>query len=372
MGLKVREKVPGSGVYWIFINYKKKRSSRQVGTLKAANKVKEHIEARLKLGQDALPKEKPTVQTLEAFWKGFDETYLPLGVRENTMTSYRQNFRVHILPELGSLRLDEITRERVKAFVATLTQKRTRVRKIERVQLEDGKVERRITFNERPLSRSTIRIIVAALNVVLNNALEDHWITSNPASRLGKYYKQSKNFREEIQPLTREEVPIFLETARTHFPDYLPLFLAAIHTGMRSGELAGLQWGDIDFNKKFLIVRRNYTRGRIEKTKTEQIRRVDMSDALLHELEALKRKRKAEYLQKGKNEIPEWVFLGPGDIVWEDGKPVGREDGQQLDMQNVKNRFFLKCLAKAGLRRIRFHDLRHTFASLLIQNGWLT
>jgi integrase len=107
MGVKVREKEKDSGVYWVFINYKGKRTSRQIGTKKAAEKaaekVKEHIEARLKLGQDALPKEKPHAPTLEMFWKGFEETYLPLGVRENTMASYRQSFRVHILPELGSL-----------------------------------------------------------------------------------------------------------------------------------------------------------------------------------------------------------------------------------------------------------------------------
>jgi integrase len=116
-----------------------------------------------------------------------------------------------------------------------------------------------------------------------------------------------------------------------------------------------LQWGDIDFDGKFAMVRRNFTRGRIEKTKTDQIRRVDLSDALLHELQALKRKRQAEYLAEGKNEIPEWVFCN--------------EEGNPPDMQNVKNRFFYKCLEKAKLRRIRFHDLRHTFASLLIQNG---
>src|SRR5262249_51333066 len=158
------------------------------------------------------------------------------------------------------------------------------------------------------------------------------------------------------------------ETARLYFPDYFALFLAAIHTGMRSGELAGLQWGDVDFNGKFLIVRRNYTRGRIEKTKTDRIRRVDVSDALLQELQALKRKRKAEYLAKGKNEIPEWVFLGNGRLK-KGGKDGERNEGQQLEMYNVKNRYFLKTLEKAGLRRIRFHDLRHTFASLLIQNG---
>jgi integrase len=116
-------------------------------------------------------------------------------------------------------------------------------------------------------------------------------------------------------------------------------------------------------------VRRNYTRGRIEKTKTDHVRRVDLSDALLSELSVLQRRRRAEYLKEGKNEIPEWVFLSPGRIVWKDGEPIGREEGNVLDMHNVKNRYFLKTLEKAGLRRIRFHDLRHTFASLLIQNG---
>jgi integrase len=96
---------------------------------------------------------------------------------------------------------------------------------------------------------------------------------------------------------------------------------------------------------------------------------VDVSDALIYELEALRRRRQADYLSKGSNEIPEWVFLGPGRIVWKDGKPVGHEEGQRVEMYNVKNRYFHKCLEKAKLRRIRFHDLRHTFASLLIQNG---
>jgi hypothetical protein len=80
---------------------------------------------------------------------------------------------------------------------------------------------------------------------------------------------------------------------------------------------------------------------------------VDLSNALLYELQMLKRKRQAEYLAEGKNEIPEWVFLSSGRLL-KDGE---REEGRQLDMQNVKNRFFLKCLEKAKLRRIRFHDL---------------
>src|SRR5262249_28004819 len=157
---------------------------------------------------------------------------------------------------------------------------------------------------ERPLSRASIRIIVAELTAVLNHAKEDGVIAANPAGRMGRLYRQAPIVHEEIQPLTHAEVPIFLEAARVHFPEYFALFLCAVHTGMRSGELAGLQWGDVDFNGKFLTVRRNVTRGRIEKTKTDQVRRVDMSDALLHGLQALKRKRQADYLAKGKNEIP--------------------------------------------------------------------
>lgn len=365
MGVRIREKDKSSGVWWVFINYKGKRTSRQVGSRKAATKVKENIEARLKLGQDALPKEKPLGPTLDAYWTGLEKTYLPSGLRQSTIDSYCRNFRKHILPEIGSVALDQLTREKIKTFVSALTQKRyTRTLKVV-TKDSNGRKLIEIKTIERALSRASIRIIVAELTAVLNHAKEDGLIAANPAGRLGKLYRQAPIVHDEIQPLTHSEVPVFLGTARAHFPEHFPLFLCAIHTGMRSGELAGFQWGDIDFNGKFLIVRRTFSNGRIEKTKTDQVRRVDISDALLYELESLKRQRKAEYLANGKNEIPEWVFLSRGRLL----KEGDRGEGQRLDMHNVKMRHFHKCLEKSGLRRIRFHDLRHTFASLLIQNG---
>jgi integrase len=98
-----------------------------------------------------------------------------------------------------------------------------------------------------------------------------------------------------------------------------------------------------------------WVRGRVRNTKTDKRRRVDVSDTLLAELLELRRRRKEAYLRKGKNEIPEWVFCN--------------RTGKAPDMHNIKSRTFFRCLEKAGLRRIRFHDLRHTFASLLIQDG---
>ena len=147
----------------------------------------------------------------------------------------------------------------------------------------------------------------------------------------------------------------FLGTVLENSPRSFALFLTAIHTGMRLSELAGLQWGDVDFRGKFLTVRRQVVYGRIQRTKTDKIRRIDMSDSLMEALRRHRKARREEWLKKGVNQIPRWVF--------------SNKEGNPPDMHNVKNRHFYPNLAKAGLRRIRFHDLRHTFASLLVQDN---
>jgi integrase len=147
------------------------------------------------------------------------------------------------------------------------------------------------------------------------------------------------------------------------------LLLTALHTGMRASELAGLQWKDVDFRQKLLSVRRQFKDGAESKTKTRKSLKVDISDVLLSELQALKKRRQEEYLKRGKNEIPAWVFLSPGNIIWEEGEQVGRKEGEPVDMVNFRNRVYLKACDKAGLRRRRFHDTRHTFASILLMAG---
>ena len=225
--------------------------------------------------------EEPPIPTLEKYFEGFRREYLDTATRETTRISYEGSFRIHILPKFGELRLDQLTRARVKKFVAAL--------------VKDG------------LSKATIRIITAELSSVLNSAIEDGIISKNPASRLTKFYKQAPIIHDEIQPLTHDEVPQFLQSVIKYSPEHYPLFLCAIHTGIRSGEQAALKWPDVDFHGKFLIIRKNIVRGRYDRTKTDRIHRVDISDALLAELNALRRKRREEYLAAGKNEIPEWV-----------------------------------------------------------------
>jgi len=332
MGVKVREKIKGSGVWWVFVHHQGERDSKQVGDYKAALKLKQLTEADIALGKWSPAKEEASAAaapTVDEYFATFSRTYLATAVRDSTQISYAGSFKNHISPMLGGIRMDRLSRTKVKEFVGGLVAK--------------------------GLAKASIRIITAELAAVFNSAIEDGIVSENPAKRLTKFYKQAPVVHEEIQPLTRDEVPLFLGSVTRRSPEHYPLFLCAIHTGLRSGELAGLKWADVDFNGKFLNVRNNVVRGRVRNTKTDKRRRVDVSDTLFAELFELRRRRKEAYLGKGKNEIPEWVFCN--------------RTGKAPDMHNVKNRTFFACLEKAGLRRIRFHDLRHTFASLLIQDG---
>ena len=119
------------------------------------------------------------------------------------------------------------------------------------------------------------------------------------------------------------------------------------------GELLGLKWGDIDWNQKFIKVERSYKRGRFDKTKTGRVRRVDMSDQLIFSLKLLLTARKREALKLGMGEPVEIIFH-------RNGKPME---------QNYIRRVFKRVLKKAGIREMRLHDTRHTFASLLLSQG---
>jgi integrase len=139
--------------------------------------------------------------------------------------------------------------------------------------------------------------------------------------------------------------------------------------GMREGELIALKPVDFDFNGRFIEVRRTFYRGRITPPKGNEPQRVDMSIQLTNALDELIGKRKAEALtrelekpiaeRRKSEEVINAVMEG-----WLFTTPVGT----QLDPSNLR-KVFHALLTKAELRRVRFHDARHTYATLLIQQG---
>jgi integrase len=176
-----------------------------------------------------------------------------------------------------------------------------------------------------------LHFLAHTVSSVLTQAVEDGIVPANPAFRLGRYYRNGDELSPEIRPFTRGEAALFLDAARQHAPREYPLFLCALRTGMRLGELLGSQWGDLDFSGKFVEVRRNLVAGRITTPKNGKTRRVDMSNQLTETLRAL---RKAETLKGGWGSVPEWVFCN--------------QEGGSCDGDNLRHRVFYKLLQKGA------------------------
>lgn len=185
---------------------------------------------------------------------------------------------------LGQQRVDEVTRGSIKQLVARL--------------------------NSLGLKKRTILNILTPLRELYNHAIDDGVVTVNPVAKVGMIVKGCQVTSAHIDPLTTEEVRVLLATARERFWLFYPLFLCAVRTGMRQGELIGLRWEDIDFHGRFIEVRNNVVRRQETSTKTEKIRRIDLSPQLGKELSRLKETRKLEVSMKGQA-LPEWVFLTP-------------------------------------------------------------
>jgi len=203
-----------------------------------------------------------------------------------------------------------------------------------------------------------VRNILATLRVMLNAAVDDGVILTNPADRLGRklrLVKSATTRQEEIKAFTRERLGTFLAWGPHEAPQFATLFLLLARTGLRLGEALVLRWDDLDFGNREIRVERALSGGLIETPKSGHGRTVDMSRHLAQALQALLVARKTETLRRGWKEVPAWVFCS--------------RRGGILNDANVR-RAFNKVLRKAKLpSHFTPHCLRHTFASLLLQAG---
>ncbi|MEW5908553.1 MAG: site-specific integrase [Thermodesulfobacteriota bacterium] len=328
MSVKVRERPKGSGVWWLFIDHRGQRKSKKIGKDKRlATEAAKKLSAKLVLNDMALgTEEKEPLPLFKDYAQQWLHGYVKPLRKPSTFERYEQAMK-HILPIIGNKPLDQITRGDVRDVLLRIFQ--------------------------QGLSNSSVSIARDAISGPFGHAVDAELIQVNPGIGVLKRLGLERRQQLSIEPLTRDEVDLFLTTCQNREPGYYEFFLCAFRTGMRLGELIALHWGDIDFNGKFIVVRRSYRRGKLDTTKTGKERRVDMSDQLETALRNLLTRRKREALSTGKGEPVEIVF---------------HQDGDYLPQNTVRN-VFNRILRKAGLRKVRIHDMRHTFASLLLSNG---
>ena len=335
MGVTVRKK---DNKWYVFINHNGQRKAKCVGENRAAAvQVKRVLEAKLALGDIGVFGEPGSPMPL---FSEYADTWLKdharLVCKPSTIDGYESVLRQHLRPRFASKRLNEIKRSDIKGLITDLIAKE--------------------------LTRSTIRNAVSILRSIFNHAIEEDLFESNPAANLGRFTRSAKTSEVKGVALTPEEVEKLLGAANLVNPNYYPIFLLAVRGGLRRGELVALQWGDIEFGKdgqdknRFILVQHNYVRREHTTTKSKKSRRVDMSRQLRGVLIKMRDARMKAAKTAGKMDISkELVFSSP--------------DGKILDPDNFYHRHFIPVLLKSGIRKIRLHDLRHTFGSLLIQSG---
>jgi len=332
MAVKLRER-PGKGWY-VFIDWRGQRKAKFFGEDKKRAKVfADKLTAKLKWAEHsgepvALSQPDHKMPTVKAYLEDWLKTYAEVHCKPSTAADYRQAVNLHLVPALGDRRLHEVTRADIKRLIATLVTK--------------------------GLKKQTIHNILSPLKEAYNHAMDDGVVGSNPVARTGRFTRSSEDRRTHIAPLTGEEVRAVLGAAQEKGAmTAYPILLCAVRTGMREGELIGLQWEHVDFRGGFIEVRQAVVRRQVTTTKTHKIRRVDLSPQLHAALHRLKEIQELEAMAKGQAPSP-GAFLSHTGKRWAD---------------QTLRRAFVGCLQKAEIRKVRFHDLRHTFASLLIQQG---
>ncbi len=304
----------------------------------------ERREARAEMARAAV--ERPV--TVREYAERWLREHVAIACKPRTQEHYASVFKHHVFPALGDVALHDVTRERLRALLAERVTAGRPLKGKDRTQ-------------QNRLSRATLANIVIPLRAMLNSAVDDGKIPGNPAGRLGRF-SRGLNEREarKVEALCADELARVLAVASKLYPDYADFLRVLAWTGLRLGEACALQWEDMDLAGRFLEVRRTVgLRARrllVGAPKSGQARRVDLPAVLVARLGERRSVREAEAALAG-HELSSWVFPSPSDPT----KP--------LNAEHLRFKVWYRVLRHAQLRGVRLHDLRHTYASLLLQAG---
>lgn len=273
-----------------------------------ANRMKRQIEIELASGTYGKSTEAITFKVFAEKWL---EDYRP-SIKASTFIAYQYDNRKHLIPHFGRKLLSNITARDVQGYVT--------------LKLKQG------------LSPRTVNKNLTVLRLMFKHAIIQGYLDKDPA----QFVKRPRVPHKEMDFLRPKEVELLIEASP---PDYKALFATAVLTGARQGELFALRWGDLDLDRGVMFIRRTYhARIGFAEPKTKAANRaVSISPRLV-------------------NILFEHQAITGGDP----DALVFSKDGEPLVGQNMVRDVFHPILKGAGIRRVRFHDLRHTYAAMMI------
>jgi len=288
--------------------------------------------------------------TLEQWLKRWMVECMAVTVKDSTFVGYESIVNRQLIPYLGHIRLKDLKKTDIENMYAKL--------------LKDGRAD-----GKGGLSVSSVQHTKICLQTALKEAMKREYIIKNPAAITTVPTLKSMNGeKKEIEILTRLEQQALMAVCDES--DYSMAIITALFTGVRKGELLGLMWSDINFDKKTISISRSLNRvkdyrpnapaktrlGIQNSTKTQSSTRIiSMSDELV--------KRLLQYREKQQERIKKW-----GKAYKNQGMAFAREDGNYIDPATFLDKYFKK-LEEAGIAHHTFHALRHTFATRALEAG---
>ncbi len=295
---------------------------------KTQNEVKEKLKKALEESQK-LDFTRTGKYTVSQWMEEWFENVCKIKVRPSSHQTYRGYIDHHVTPYIGKIPIEKLS---------TMD-----LQKLCRKLMDKGRVER-IQAEKQPkgLSAKTVRNIMQIISSAMDFAVAQKIITENSC----KAVELPKVEKQEMQTIPAEQLQAFLAEAKAS--GVYEMYYIELSTGLRRGELLGLKWQDIDWKNDIITVRRQIARVNGEITEAplktkNSYRRVSISPQAIEVLKQQKAKTNSEY-----------VFPSPT------GGPISPDS---------VNNMLKRVLARAGIPKVRFHDLRHTFATIALQNG---
>jgi len=303
----------------LVIDFYDQHGKRRLKTLpegiskKEAKKILREIEHEVERGA-YLPREgTPTFEKVAEDWLKYKKP----NIRQSTYEQYRGHVDNHLTPYFGVTKINRINFNSIEKFISYAT--------------------------DQGVIPPTLKKLLITLGSIFKYVVRKRLCEYNPVREIEKP-KVSK--KKKVDFLKPKELRALMDNARDQ--KQKTLLTLDIMSGMRQGELLGLKWTDIDWFNCQAHVRRTFNHGRFYEPKTEASRRaIDLGPTVMSELK-------------------KWQIACPPTEL---NLVFSNEAGKPIDANNLVKREFEPALRRAGLRKVRFHDLRHTFASLLIDRG---